>query len=122
MKCALTIVVLSFTLASTAFAGFKKVEFECHSNNGSKLIGQIEEFTGIHKHFEGDFDASINLDGETWYYPRGKKVGSGNQALWVFYELDINRIRGEMRAAQKSINLNYPFKFRGNCVFTRYEY
>ena len=122
MKRILTVLTLSAVLASPAWSGFNKVEFECRSSSGSKLIGQIEEYTGVHKLLDGDFDTMINVDGETWFYPRGKKVGSGNQALWIFYEPDMNRVRGELRAAQKSIYLIDPFKFQGECIFTRYNY
>ena len=110
--------------ATAASAAGNLVEFKCFAQNGSELVGQIEEFTGIRKlTWEGDFDSFVNIDGESIYYTRGIKIGKGNQAIWRFLDnWETKEVKGELRFATQEIWLNRPYRFRGQCVFTRYDY
>ena len=119
------ILTISLIFGATAVsAAGNLVEFKCFAQIGSELVGQIEEFTGIRKlTWEGDFDSFVNIDGESIYYTRGIKIGKGNQAIWRFLDnWETKEVKGELRFATQEIWLNRPYRFRGQCVFTRYDY
>ena len=118
----LTISLISGATAVSAAGNL--VEFKCFAQNGSELVGQIEEFTGVRKlMWEGDFDSFVNIDGESIYYTTGIKIGKGNQAIWRFLDnWKTKEVKGELRFATQEIWLSRPYRFKGQCVFTRYDY
>ena len=123
MKHILLTISLIFGAKAVSASG-NLVEFKCFAQNGSELVGQIEEFTGIRKlMWEGDFDSSVNINGATFIYTRGIKIGKGNQAIWRFLNnWKTKEVEGELRFATQEIWLNDPYPFRGQCVFTKYDY
>ena len=56
----------------------KVIEFECFSDDGKDLVGQITEFSFLKKlHWEGDFDAKVSTeDYVMWNFLRGEKLGN----------------------------------------------
>ena len=123
MKQILLTISLVFR-ATAASAKFNLVEFKCFAQNGSELVGQIEAFTGIRKlMWEGDFNSFVNIDGESIYYTKGIEIGKGNQAIWRFLDnWETKEVKGEIRFTTKEIWQSPPYHFRGQCVFTRYDY
>ena len=98
----------------------KVIEFECFSDDGKDLVGQITEFSFLKKlHWEGDFDAKVSTeDYVMWNFLRGEKLGNGNQALWIFKDFDNTEMQGQLRSARKDITIIEPFEFKGKCIFT----
>ena len=123
MKHLILTISLIFEATAASAAG-NLVEFKCFAQNGSELVGQIEEFTGVRKlMWEGDFNSFVNIDGESIYYTRGIKIGKGNQAIWRFLDnWKTKEVKGELRFATQEIWLSRPYRFKGQCVFTRYDY
>ena len=97
----------------------KVIEFECFSDDGKDLVGQITEFSFLKKlHWEGDFQAVVSTEEYVMLnFLRGEKLGSGNQAIWSFKDLNNIDIQGQLRSARKDIIITDPFNFRGKCIF-----
>ena len=111
------LLTISLIFGAMVDAKFNLVEFKCFAQNGSELVGQIEEFSAIKKlMWEGDFDSSVNIDGATFIYTRGIKIGKGNQAIWRFLNnWKTKEVEGELRFATQEIWLNDPYRFRAIC-------
>ena len=60
----LTLTISLIFGATAVSADGNLVEFKCFAQNGSELVGQIEECSVIRKiMWEGDFESFVNIDG-----------------------------------------------------------